>query len=86
MSEYIVDLAEGYANTVLDTKEEIVRCSDCKYSRNYGMLGYGCLRSNNGYTALPVTPNGFCAWGERRDDELNYCPNCGAKIIKEDGQ
>lgn len=72
MSEYIVDLAEGYANTVLDTKEEIVRCEDCKYYDHLpkpfrGHSDWCLLHKNVGMIA--VTPNGFCAWGERRDDD-----------------
>lgn len=44
--------------------EEIVRCRDCKYYEDTGnctffYLADGCLGE--------VTPDGFCAWGERRD-------------------
>lgn len=73
MSEYIVDLAEGYAGTVLDTKEEIVRCEDCKRSyeviNGLNELQLRCKHWLDDDTPYIVTPNGFCAWGERRDDD-----------------
>lgn len=71
MSEYIVDLAEGcIVIKVLDTKEEIVRCEDCKHYDHLpkpfrGHSDYCLLHKNVGM--LGVTPNGFCAWGERRE-------------------
>ena len=61
MSEWIIeaetleDLVDGY----LAIGKEIVRCKDCKY-RN----GSAC-----DYSAVWVRPNGFCHWGERKDDE-----------------
>ena len=38
---------------------ELVRCKDCKYGN-----GITC-----DYTAILVRPNGYCYWGERKDDE-----------------
>ena len=72
MNEYIVGIAQEYTPAVLGTtgvKEKIVRCRNCKHYRNYGMLGCWCLRSNDNDSAVPITYNGFCAWGERRDDD-----------------
>lgn len=37
----------------------VVRCKDCKYRQ-----GSVC-----DYSAVWVRPNGYCQWGERRDDE-----------------
>ena len=59
--------------------EEIVRCRDCKHyvpeygyseERGFGQIEYlmeppGCARSKA--IQITVDPNGFCAWGERRD-------------------
>lgn len=38
---------------------EVVRCKDCKYKE-----GSVC-----DYSAVYVRPNGYCQWGERRDDD-----------------
>lgn len=54
--------------------EEVVRCRDCKYTCAYGD-GIECLGPlvqtwdyhNDQPLHNPVPPNGFCAWGERRD-------------------
>lgn len=44
---------------------EIVRCRNCKHSdRSYWCKRWGMLGD------LPsITPDGFCAWGERAEDE-----------------
>ena len=57
--------------------EYIVRCRDCKhmhavrswYSDN--LVDECWLHANheNALGRYPTEPNGFCAWGERRDDE-----------------
>ena len=69
MSERIVatDGLEGHWYT----GEEIVRCRDCRHAepddsgRSYyeGMLWCSEL---GGDDSMPVKPNGFCAWGERK--------------------
>lgn len=66
MSEYIIDWDE---NLVIDTfsknslREEIVRCRDC-----IGLVetwdGWECERFSGEYHR--AEPDGFCAWGERR--------------------
>lgn len=76
MSEYIVggavpnhtvrveDEREVYWHmTHLPVREEIVRCRDCKHyiedeAEYYHYCGSWCEQ---------VEPDGFCAWGERRD-------------------
>lgn len=58
MSEYIY-ATDGHEGHWL-TGEEIVRCRDCE---KYG-LGRRC-----GWSKRFVTPDGFCAWGERRTNE-----------------
>ena len=62
MSEYIYG-TDGHEGHWL-TGEEIVRCRDCKWCMAYSSATY-CDRFAH---ALPTSePNGFCAWGERRD-------------------
>lgn len=81
MSEYIVKGAEpnetvlhrrtpnGYEEwSWLPVREEIVRCRDCErftvdHSDHDYRSGYLCHRF---YTDM-VSPDGYCAWGERRD-------------------
>ena len=75
MSEYIIDMGNSsYQSTsgllcadVSQLREEIVRCSDCKY---YDDCDAGCS-----YFVLAESkllhiknPNGFCAWRERRGE------------------
>lgn len=50
------------------TDEEIVRCRDCErftvdQSDHEYLSGWWCHRWNTDM----VKPDGFCAWGERRD-------------------
>lgn len=64
MSEYIYG-TDGHEGHWI-TGEEIVRCRDCKRFSGYELephFGY-CER----YDLQEVRGNGFCAWGERRDD------------------
>lgn len=77
MSEYVVrgavpnhtvrveDEREVYWHmTHLPVLEEVVRCRDCYYCTDSpAWLGaFECDFINRG-----VEPDGFCAWGERRD-------------------
>lgn len=64
MSEYIIeceyDSDEGWIPG--EHREEIVRCSDCRYYSPYQDL---CERLQPGMLVLEPD-DGFCAWGERR--------------------
>lgn len=77
MSEYIVDVGNADAEHIALLGEQathcfgypinecIVRCRDCKWCMAYSNATY-CDRFAHG---LPtVEPDGFCAWGERRQD------------------
>ena len=73
MSEYVVDFgdkssafvglamaeAESHGATL---KERVVRCRDCKYRMAYWQSDY-C----DYFKHVTNDPDGFCAWGERRD-------------------
>lgn len=60
--------------THLPVREEIVRCRDCKHAtpdtsgrKCYeGYLWCDELTEGIGFS---VAPNGFCAWGVRKEDE-----------------
>lgn len=73
MSEYIIEIPDyvppfdpfARATTL---GEEVVRCQDCKRfsldnSDHDYRSGWWCHRWNTDM----VKPNGFCAWGKRRD-------------------
>lgn len=81
MSEYIIDMGNSsYQSTsgllcadVSQLRGEIVRCRDC--SR---FVPQGTYRFNSGTTnkdtcdvirgfVVQINPDGFCAWGERRE-------------------
>ena len=46
---------------------EIVRCRDCKHAdeimTRYAGMQYACMHFDD----ATVTPDGFCAWAERRE-------------------
>ena len=52
---------------------ELVRCRDCKYFTPKGAHKFENGRTNLDYCKyirgfmLQITPDGFCAWAERRD-------------------
>ncbi|MBQ3329370.1 MAG: hypothetical protein IJG88_05390 [Eggerthellaceae bacterium] len=67
--EYVGYLDE-WDGTELLTDEEIVRCRDCRHYRDHMWVVVTdvddvCLFWHGEPTK--VEPNGFCAWGERRD-------------------
>ena len=67
MAEYVYG-TDGHEGHWL-TGEEIVRCRDCKHfevdqSDHEYRSGWWCKR----WDTDMVKPDGFCAWGERRDD------------------
>lgn len=45
----------------IDLNVEIVRCMDCKFCMAYMACTY-C-----DYMAHAIEPDGFCAWGERKE-------------------
>lgn len=80
MTEYIVDLAAhnaGAAMALCDgVHDEIVRCRDCEFASageavisGDWKIGSCCnSRFRGSIHHANVTANGFCAWGERRND------------------
>ena len=61
--------------TPITQRDEVVRCRDCEHSSEHDMRAYGgdsaqflCHHfSMSSSAGWPVEPDGFCAWGERRD-------------------
>ena len=60
MSEYIVNLSGNWSGKLT----EIVRCRDCEHYEFREHLGRSYC-----YGEYATEPDGFCAWGERRDGE-----------------
>ena len=56
-----------------EIRERVVRCRDCgrAYQRGDALYCSRYLRcgSNDRPAPLPVEPDGFCAWGEPREEE-----------------
>ena len=75
MSEYVMDYSGWAEGIPIDEylkvrdamharkREEIVRCRDCKHYTEDEMEYYHFC----GSWCEQVEPDGFCAWGERRD-------------------
>jgi hypothetical protein len=63
-------LSQGYAGEIAagEPNKEIACCEDCKYYRHDGKPFRGwsdwCLLHKN-IGMIAVTPDGFCAWGEK---------------------
>lgn len=53
--EYVIP----YTDEPMVEYAPVVRCKDCKYKQ-----GSACE-----YSAVWVRPNGFCHWGERREEQ-----------------
>ena len=78
MSEYIVNL-EGELGMTLAVacagsgfaREEIVRCRDCEHYDPHPIDGGVCfLPDGDGdFARWEVEPDGFCKWGERKNNE-----------------
>ena len=75
MVEYIVDFGDKSSAFVglamaevkahgAELRAPIVRCRDCVYRGWSDAGGHFCARG----IGLTVNPDGFCAWGERRED------------------
>jgi len=75
MSEYIITdkqlgLIEDFATVCVEGEklERIVRCRDCKFChKNYCEKRTSPTVSPSEIHWIPVEPDGFCAWGERRE-------------------
>jgi len=74
MTEYVT-VWRDHEPTKLHWGVPVVRCRDCKHCREHDMRAYGADRnqllchhfSMSSGAGWPVEPDGFCAWGERRD-------------------
>lgn len=49
--------------------EEVVRCRDCKEFA-FGDVEYATADWCDYWGAYVESPDGYCAWGERRNDEV----------------
>lgn len=72
VGEYVVSLtAKTFTDLRFHRHEEIVRCRDCEYYDGEPDLDSSepkCWRDpDHKGTPIWTRPDGFCAWGERRD-------------------
>ena len=74
--EYIVRVDRFVPDAIYERAfEEVVRCRDCRHSRKEGTLcvffaSWEPIAGGDEYAEIPadVEPDGFCAWGVRKDD------------------
>ena len=72
VGEYFASESTDHYGTL---HEEIVRCRDCKHFTPKGTHKFENGKVNEDYCdyvrgwMLQITPDGFCAWGERRTDD-----------------
>lgn len=68
MSEYIVVCDEkGVPEYPRRVRDEIVRCRDCKWCKEFEagyVEGFKCIRVS---TPFETATDGFCAWAERKE-------------------
>ena len=65
MTEYVT-VWRDHEPTKLHWGVSVVRCMDCKHGRSPQQgLPWMCIR--NCCAHIPIEPDGFCAWGERKD-------------------
>lgn len=77
MSEFIIECEYDYDVGWIpgEHREEIVRCRDCKQYIAPGFILFDDGTTNLGACSIvraymvKVTPDGFCAWGERRETD-----------------
>ena len=75
MSEYIIDMSNSSYQSasglscadVSQIREEIVRCQNCVYFERWEYTDGTTRNVCERFEFLDVTPDGFCAWGERHD-------------------
>lgn len=70
MSEYIVTCDEEVASWIgndVDSMKPIVRCRDCKWLDHRSLCLCMLPDGDGGYACWVVEPDGFCAWGVRRE-------------------
>ena len=63
MTEFVCELTDARYEMDWTPKEEIVRCRDCRFFR-IGLNTDSCA-----FTDKYARADGFCAWGERRNQD-----------------
>lgn len=70
---YDADFADLLFGDECEQVKRIVRCKDCKFYKEeetrWDTVEWCLLQKENGGDAVMVDPDGFCAWGERREDD-----------------
>ncbi|MDM8162434.1 hypothetical protein [Collinsella intestinalis] len=75
MAEYVCELTDDYPDVpfgsddysgTVERRERIVRCRDCRYAEPMP-LSFSDLLICAYLDDMSVEPEGFCAWGEKRN-------------------
>jgi hypothetical protein len=75
MAEYVVEEPSDRSAS-WRVHERIVRCRDCEHARHYHPFYMGkrssieewyCEWHSNAEGASDIEPDGFCAWGKRKE-------------------
>jgi len=70
MAEYVTEWGESVADFTV--REEVVRCRDCEHYREHEwVIATDVSDVCHFWHGEPtkVAPDGFCAWGKRRESE-----------------
>lgn len=60
----VKEFVTAYGDSAFQRREEVVRCRDCKHCMSYWKSDY-C----DYFSYVTNDPDGFCAWGERKESE-----------------
>lgn len=62
------EFKDGKVNIVAEWQGELVRCKDCKHRKNICPMRYIETVGEDERIHDYSTDNGYCSWGERRED------------------
>lgn len=84
MTAYIVEADCEYSDEMHQVIERVVRCKNCKYYDHEDLFDdemWWCTRGASDENVFEVEPDGFCAWGEMKDNDILACPFCGSEKV-----
>lgn len=68
MQDEMNDLQMPYTDPNPDDLVRVVRCKDCKYSKEHNFFGHIYLQCERPHSEWPVIePEHYCSYGERKD-------------------
>ena len=71
MQDEMNDLQMPYTDPNPDDLVRVVRCKDCKYSREHNFFGHIYLQCERPLDVLPVVESEhYCSYGERKERSM----------------